>query len=105
MWMIILKPVTLLLENTNSVPAGTKHIALHSMYITCLTHGVIILSFKRHLSSERGIKTYIEYEYFKLPTKQYKVKIKDDKYIALPGEFNRFPKIIGNGCLEATFPE
>lgn len=101
----MLKPMTLLLENTNLDPAWTKHIVLHSMHIICLTHGIINLSFKLHLSSERGIKTYIEYEYLKLPTKQYKVKIKDNKYIALPGEFNSFPKIIGNGRLEATFPE
>lgn len=30
---------------------------------------------------------------------------KDNKYIDLPGEFNRFPKIIGNRSLKATFPE
>lgn len=65
----------------------------------------MILSFRLHLSSERGMKNYIKHKYFKLSTKHYEVKLKDDKYIYLPGEFNRFPKIIGNRSLKATFPE
>jgi len=65
----------------------------------------MILFFRLHLSPERSMKAYIKHKYFKLPTKHYKVKLKDDKYIDLPGEFNCFPKIIGNWSLKATFPE
>lgn len=58
-----------------------------------------------YISSGRGIKTYIKHKYFKSPRNHYKVKLKDNKYIYLPGKFNCFPKIIGNGSLKATFPE
>lgn len=65
----------------------------------------MILSFRLHFSSERGMKDLHEEQILLILLYQVLCIFKDKKYIDLPGEFNRFPKVIGNRSLKATFPE